>query len=185
MAKKVKIREIKPKIKIVKELGKEKDEIEDIVSEEIPLSQDEVAGIVDPAESLVLGGEQAIPGEFGGDDLETSAGREEGLSSGGESIARFYSGIQKGALYKSLTMEHEGGAEPEYKPVENIETDMIRQSSVGRDFSMSQGGGGTPEEQFGGAVQDRMREEQRDNKYDPSKMEQDGKKKGKRYAWET
>ena len=120
MKKVKKIKVLKPKMKEV-----EKEEIEELTSSEIPLSQDEVEEVVEPVEQVSFGN----PAEtFVGvaQDTEGTVGRAP-VESGGENVG--------GGVFYANSEEQ---TRPEYSPVEDVPTlgfERFKGVSIGKDFA--------------------------------------------------
>ncbi|MBS3077132.1 hypothetical protein J4233_02565 [Candidatus Pacearchaeota archaeon] len=173
MKKKMKIRELKSKIKIIREIrgGAEGDkEIEGLTEGELPFSESEVdraAGIIN------------LPSNSGG------SGR------GGQVVDRPSEQPPRGEEAEEMTgvqlydtgrsMNGEAGR-MQYKPVETIGSGSnLRAAEVGRDFAMGQKVSDYPEAT---RIESNLRAED-EKKYSTGMESAGGKGKAKRYGWET
>ncbi|MFH1290816.1 MAG: hypothetical protein ABIH92_05415 [Nanoarchaeota archaeon] len=170
-----KVREIKSKVKIIKEIGKDETEgdkeIKELTSEEIPLSEGEVESFTVPVEDQVEMSRpvSSIPPTLAVSTQQTSHVREE---------------EDTGPLYDvGRTMGGEAG-EAKYKPVDTIQSGGLRELKVGKAFAMHSGGGGYPEAH---AVEGKLREEaQMEQKKYESERDEGGSGSGgrRKYPWE-
>ena len=167
--KKMKIREIKSKVKIIREIKNNAEPIEDIASSEMAISENG-AGNAGVEEVISLGGGARvvnIPRETPGSVREETR-REV------ETIGPLYE------LGKSLGGRASSGAERSYKTAEAFQEERFRGS--GSQIGAAQGS--SLPENSAREVENRIRDD--DKKYD-SGVKEGGQraKKGHGYAWET
>ncbi|MBU0466816.1 MAG: hypothetical protein KJ718_02020 [Nanoarchaeota archaeon] len=176
-----KVVEKKLKIKAVREIKKKKDEgddeIKELTSSEIPLSAEDVERVVEPVAGAGLGGSVRTAGvpltlEASAPNVQTQEEEE----------------TESRHLYDVGRAMGGNANEPQYKPVDVVQTATLREASVGRDFSMGGSGAtgsGYPEAQ---QIEGKIREgsERERKKYEEGRIEdsQTGRRRG-RYPWQA
>lgn len=172
--KKVKVKEIKGKVKVIRELNEKTEgdkEIKELTKNEVPVhsSQQSSGFSVGSFSSLASGGDSPrVASRTVEDDFKP--------------VRQVQPERNNTPLYdvgKSM-----GGQidERKYKTVESIgSANNIRTVGVGRDFAM--GGSASPYPEAN-RVESSLRQESNEKKY-ASDIESGGGKKGKRYAWEV
>jgi hypothetical protein len=175
MKKVVKIREMKPKVKIVRELNKipgEGDkEIEELTSEEMPAHEDD-ARISEP---VMI------------DAPVRTGGAPATLTSATRNVSVQEEETDNRPLYDVGRAMGGAAEERQYKPVESVQSATLHEIGVGRDFAMGSGssGGDYPDAQ---RVENRLRSEaERERKeYEAGRMEtaETGGRR-RRYPWQA